>query len=70
MFKEGEIVIYTYFSWADEDTVREKVRVIQVLEDGNKYYIENSAGTVKRTVRSEELSSINKSNPSPFGQII
>lgn len=66
MFKEGDTATYVHFSWADEETIREKVRIVHVIDNGEKYYIENTAGTIRRTVRAEEL----ESKQSPFGQII
>lgn len=66
MFAEGEKAMYEHFDWASEDTDTIKVTIVKVLGD-KKYFIENSAGTVKRTVLEHELKKI---QGGPFGPII
>ena len=69
MFTAGEKALYEHFDWASEDTDTVKVTVVKILGD-KKYFIENSAGTVKRTVLEHELKKIDSPCKGPFGPII
>ena len=68
MFSVGEKALYTRFVWATEEEETEQVTVIRVV-DADNVFIENSRGTIRRSVKSTELTKI-KPRPSPFGNII
>lgn len=69
MFAVGEKVNYTRFVWSSESDETDVVTIVKILDE-DTVCIDNSSGTLKRSVKVNELSKLDKERPTPFGSII
>ena len=67
MFSVGEKVNYTRYVWSSDSDETDVVTVVKIVDE-DTVFIDNSSGTLKRTVKMSELSKLPR--PTPFGNII